>query len=181
MRWKHRWTLLTLLAARAARADEAGDARMKALEQQLEATQSSVAALKAEQRQLAAQLAQAQGLQSLSAEHEAARVARVRAVDALLAEAADAELVLMSGERPDAAIDRMSSEVASLRADAGARSGRLEYACYGSAGESLVSARQALDEADWLRARDHLTWAAQGLVGAREAAAGNPNRAAVGR
>jgi hypothetical protein len=176
-----RWIVVPVLVGATVRADEALDARLQELEQRQDATESSIGALSEEQRRLATQLTEARGRQALAAADEQARVARVRAVDDLLAQAADADLVLMAGGRPAATLGGMSSEVAALVEDAGARSGRLEFDRLRAAGVSLAQSRTALAEADWLRARNHLAGAAAELAGAREAAAGNPNRAAGAR
>jgi hypothetical protein len=171
------WLALSVASSLRA-ADEPASERMDRLEQELGSTQAALDAVAERERQLSDELARSQQLHSLAAETEEARVARVQAVDALLQDAATADVALMAGDRPADLLAGMLDETERLRADAGSRSGPLEYDRYSAAGVSLAASRDALADGDWLLARNHLAGAAMELAGARDAAAGNPNRAA---
>jgi hypothetical protein len=178
MRMSRSIVWLALSATAPVRADEPSDERMNRLEEELASTRASVEALAGRERLLSAELARTAQLQGRAAENEAARAARVQAVDALLRDAAEADLSLMAGDRPDTRLTRLEAGARALGQDAGARSGRLEYDRLTAARVSFSAARAALGDGDWLLARNHLAGGALELAEARNAAAGNPNRAA---
>ncbi len=149
-----------LLATTAAGAAEPVEERVGRLEAELEA--------------LRRELDDARGVQARQADDEAARVARVQAIDDLLTRAAEADAALMAGSRPD--LGGMAGEVAALRDDAGRRSGRLEYDQLAAAAVDLDAVGRALDDGDWLVARQRLAGAALELASARGTAASHADR-----
>lgn len=156
--------------------------RLQALEGEVDFQSERLASLEAAQQQNERQQAEVEALRLRGAQIEAARLARIRLADASLYQAWETELQIVEGSSSvDDRLAALDAELEALRQNAAVMSGGLEYGNFVDATTSLRTARQALAEGDYFRARSFLLDAATYARLGRDAAASNPTRAWSGQ